>query len=157
MTTTAQLNGSTLIVQVQITNDQTGHHVPTDSPLRHLILLVQATAVDGPTLTQSGGPTLPEWCGLGDPDEGYYAGLPGTGYAKILQEQWTGVSPTGAYWNPTRVLSDNRLAALATSTSASHSFVLCGQRPQDRLGPKHTAGAGELPTRPVHPARENSR
>jgi len=38
--------------------------------------------------------------------EGYYAGLPGTAYAKILQEIRTEVTPTGAYWNPTRVLSD---------------------------------------------------
>ena len=34
-------------MQVSITNDRTGHHVPTDSPLRHLILLVQASVVWG--------------------------------------------------------------------------------------------------------------
>ena len=117
MTATAHLRGSTAVVQVDITNDQSGHHVPTDSPLRHLILLVQATDADGNSLPWLSGPELPQWCGLGDPAEGYYAGLPGTAYAKILEETWTGVSPSGAYWNPTRVLSDNRLAAFATSTT----------------------------------------
>ena len=122
MTTTAHLGGSTVVVKVDITNDQTGHHVPTDSPLRHLILLVQTTDANGHPLAQLSGPTVPEWGGLGDPGEGYYAGLPGTAYAKILQELWTEVSPSGAYWNPTRVLSDNRLAAFDTSTSV-YSFA----------------------------------
>ena len=45
--------------------------------------------------------------------DGYYAGLPGQAYAKILAEQWTNISPTGAYWNPTYVVSDNRLAAFS--------------------------------------------
>jgi hypothetical protein len=49
---------------------------------------------------------------VGDPDRGYVAGLPGTAYAKILKELWTGVSPTGAYWNHTRIVSDNRIAAM---------------------------------------------
>jgi hypothetical protein len=137
MTATVQLEGETIVVQVDITNDQTGHHVPTDSPLRHLILLVQAADGQGQVLPQLDGPTVPEWGGVGDPSEGsalspsallridsvegvaegYYAGLPGKGFAKILEELWTEVSPSGAYWNPTRVLSDNRLAAFATDTS----------------------------------------
>ncbi len=59
------------------------------------------------------GPLLPEWAGAGaDPDRGRYAGLPGTAYAKILREPWTGVAPSGAYWNPTVIESDTRLAAL---------------------------------------------
>jgi hypothetical protein len=35
--------------------------------------------------------------------------LPGQAYALILEELWTGISPSGAYWNPVRVVSDNRL------------------------------------------------
>jgi hypothetical protein len=35
--------------------------------------------------------------------------LPGRGYALILREQWTNISPTGAYWNPVVVESDTRL------------------------------------------------
>ncbi len=117
MTTTARLEGDTVVVQVDITNDKTGHHVPTDSPLRHLILLVRATDGRGRALPLRDGPTVPEWGGVGDPERGYYAGLPGKAFAKVLRELWTEVSPTGAYWNPTRVLEDNRLAAFATDTS----------------------------------------
>jgi hypothetical protein len=114
---TARRVDDAVIVDVNIVNDKTGHHVPTDSPLRHLILLVSATSADGAVLTQIDGPRVPDWGGIGDPDEGYYAGLPGRGFARILEELWTGVSPTGAYWNPTRVLSDNRLAAFAEDRS----------------------------------------
>jgi len=117
MTTTARLEGDTVVVQVDITNDKTGHHVPTDFPLRHLILLVEATDEQGQALPLLGGPTVPEWGGTGDPRQGYYAGLPGKAFAKVLEELWTEISPSGAYWNPTRILSDNRIAAFATDTS----------------------------------------
>jgi hypothetical protein len=113
----AGLEGDELGVQVRITNDQTGHHVPTDSPLRHMILLVRAAGPGGGKLELLDGPFLPEWAGEGDPEEGYYSGLPGKAYAKVLEELWTEVSPSGAYWNPTRVLSDNRLPALASDVS----------------------------------------
>jgi hypothetical protein len=63
------------------------------------------------------GSTVPEWGGVGDPNKGYYAGLPGKGFAKILGELWTGISPTAAYWNPTRIVSDNRIPAFGSDTS----------------------------------------
>ena len=110
-------SGDKLIVEIKIINDKTGHHVPTDSPLREMILLVQAKDPQGELLTLIEGPTLPDWVGVGDPSQGYYAGLPGKDYAKILMELWTEVTPTGAYWNPTRIVSDNRLAAFETDLS----------------------------------------
>ncbi|MHC4626777.1 MAG: carboxypeptidase regulatory-like domain-containing protein [Planctomycetota bacterium] len=110
-----------LEVVVAITNDQTGHHVPTDSPLRHLILIVRVLDEQGRLLAQTAGPEIPKWAGVGDPNDGFYAGLPGKAFAKVLEELWTEVSPSGAYWNPTRVLSDNRLAAFATDVS-SYTF-----------------------------------
>lgn len=113
----AQREGGEIVVTVTLTNDRTGHHVPTDSPLRNMILLVQAEDVNGEPLTHASGPTVPSWGGVGDPAGGYYAGLPGMGYAKILMELWTGISPSGAYWNPTRVVSDNRLAAFTSDAS----------------------------------------
>jgi hypothetical protein len=122
MTATAQVEGDAIVVQVHITNDQTGHHVPTDSPLRHLILRVDARDVQGQALTLLQGETLPDWCGIGDPADGYYAGLPGKAFAKVLQELWTEVYPSGAYWNQTRILSDNRIAAFATDHS-TYSFA----------------------------------
>jgi hypothetical protein len=123
MTVTTQVQDGTLAIQVEILNDRTGHDVPTDSPLRQLILLIDARDSQGQVLTLQDGPTIPDWGGVGDPAQGYYAGLPGTAYAKILEEIWTGVSPSGAYWNPTRVVSDNRIPAFARATSA-YSFAL---------------------------------
>jgi len=118
----ADLHGERLVIAVTISNDRTGHHVPTDSPLRHLILVVRATDAQGNLLRQSDGPVIPQWCGVGDPNEGYYSGLPGKAFAKVLEELWTDVSPTGAYWNPTRLLSDNRIAAFAADSSI-YTFV----------------------------------
>jgi hypothetical protein len=40
----------------------------------------------------------------------------------VLEELWTEISPTGAYWNPTRSLSDNRIAPFA-SDSSTYAFV----------------------------------
>ena len=84
-------------------HDDSQGGVPTDSPLRHLILLVQATGAGGQALPQIEGPRLPDWCGP-------QAGLPGKAYARVLAELWTEISPSGAYWNPTRALSDNRIS-----------------------------------------------
>jgi hypothetical protein len=117
LTASARLDGDAIVVQVRIVNDKTGHHVPTDSPLRHLILLVEATDSSGAPLSQLDGPSVPEWGGVGDPQQGYYAGLPGKAFAKVLEELWTEISPSGAYWNPTRIVSDNRLAAFSADTS----------------------------------------
>jgi hypothetical protein len=36
-------------------------------------------------------------------------------------ELWTEIMPTGAYWNPTRVVSDNRIPAFGSDASV---FVL---------------------------------
>ena len=122
----AEIQGDRVIVEVTVTNDKTGHHVPTDSPLRQMILLVEVTDSEGNLLSQVEGSTVPDWGGV-QPAEisqisagsaGYYAGHPGTAYAKILQEMWTEVTPTGAYWNPTRILSDNRIPAMESDTTS---------------------------------------
>ncbi len=113
----ARIEENTEIVTVLITNDRTGHHVPTDSPLREMILLVEATDGTGNPLPLIEGETIPELGGSGDPQQGYYAGQPGKIYSKVLSELWTEVTPTGAYWNPTRIISDNRLAALDSDTT----------------------------------------
>lgn len=123
MTVSAKRARKTIEVKVTIVNDLTGHHVPTDSPLRHMLLLVKAKAEGGRLLEIAEGPKLPEWCGVGDVSKGYYAGMPGKVFAKVLEERWTSVVPTAAYWNPTIVVSDNRLAAFARDTS-NYSFSI---------------------------------
>lgn len=122
LTATADRIGGQIRVSVTINNDRTGHHVPTDSPLRQMILLVAVNDSTGRLLERLTGPVVPNWAGLGNPADGRYGGLPGKGYAKILEELWTQVSPTGAYWNPTRVVIDNRIAAME-SESATWTFA----------------------------------
>lgn len=102
---------------VNITNDKTGHDVPTDFPLRQMILLIQAINAKGDVVEMIQGERIPFYGGVGDPQEGYYAGLPGKIYMKVLQELWTQIYPSGAYWNPTTILSDNRLSPFETDTS----------------------------------------
>ena len=121
MTADATRSADKIMVNVNLINDNTGHDIPTDSPIRQMILLVDASDAEGNLLPQSEGEVIPKWGGIGDPQKGYYAGLPGKGFAKVLAELWTEVSPTGAYWNPTRLVSDNRLAAFANDTS-SYTF-----------------------------------
>lgn len=123
MTASAKIDNEMVMVHVRITNDKTGHHVPTDSPLRHLILVVHAEDANGVILDQVEGETIPQYGGMGDPTKGYYAGLPGKIFAKILMELWTEAAPTGAYWNRTRVISDNRLAAFEADTS-EYTFAI---------------------------------
>ena len=125
MNVEAHKENDKIFVEVEIINDKTGHHVPTDSPLRHMILLVQVTDENGGKLKQVDGPIVPEWGGIGNPHKGYYAGLAGKGFAKILMELWTEVSPTGAYWNPTRIVSDNRIPAMGSDNS-TYIFQISG-------------------------------
>lgn len=122
MDTCGSLDGQSVKVTVHIANDNTGHHVPTDSPLRHLILLVDARNEAGERLEQTEGETLPDWCGVGDEEDGCYANFPGKAFAKILEDKWTGESPTAAYWNHTRLVLDNRIAAGAADTSTYGFF-----------------------------------
>jgi hypothetical protein len=110
MTTGAQFVGDTVLVEVSVTNDKTGHHVPTGTPLRHMILVVRATDSDGNVLLLREGPVLPDWTGD-------YADQPGRYFAKILEDEWTGESPTGAYWRDIRLVEDTRLAAFDTDVS----------------------------------------
>jgi len=117
LTTSADLADEEINLRVEIFNDNTGHHIPTDSPLRHLILVVEVEDATGKSLELLDGPLLANYVGIGNPEEGYYAGLPGVVYAKILEDQWTEISPSGSYWNPTRLISDNRIPAMETASS----------------------------------------
>jgi hypothetical protein len=113
---TAELNvaaeqvNDQIVVTAEVTNMQAGHHIPTDSPLRQIFLVVAATDAQGRALSQVEGPVLPSWAGDLQRTSGVY-------FAKILQEIWTEVTPTGAYWNPTRIVEDTRLPALETNVS----------------------------------------
>jgi len=95
---------------IAITNTKAGHHVPTDYPGRHMILVVSAIDGAGNELALIEGPLLPNWCGN-------EAGLPGVAYAKVLRDVETGESPVVNYWKQTLIESDNRIAAFETDRS----------------------------------------
>ena len=97
-------------VTVTITNTGVGHHIPTDFPGRHMILVVTATDEGKRPLTQLSGPLIPEW-------GGGQAGLPGTAYAKLLRDVETGEMPVVSYWKQTVIVRDNRIPALASDSS----------------------------------------
>ncbi|MBI5959843.1 MAG: hypothetical protein HY866_13970 [Chloroflexi bacterium] len=114
MVSSAQRIDDALQVEVSITNDKTGHHIPTDAPIRSMILVVEALDSNGEPLALREGPLNPAY-------SGNYGGLPGKTFAKVLRDDWTGEAPSGAYWRPVTILEDTRLAALATDTT-SYTF-----------------------------------
>jgi len=108
-----QAEGS-LEVAVTITNTKAGHHVPTDHPGRHMILVVSVTDAHGHALPQLGGPTVPDW-------GGDLAGQAGKAFAKVLRDNASGEAPVVSYWKPVTIVADNRIAAMASDAS-SYSF-----------------------------------
>ncbi len=116
------VRGPSVLVTVRVTNEKAGHHLPTDHPSRNLLLVVSATDARGTDLESLGKQRIPDWGGVG-PDPTDYGGRPGKGYAKVLEELWTGVSPTVAYWRPTVLRSDTRIPAQAVD-STDYEFRL---------------------------------
>ena len=138
----SQPTGSTALgVRVSVTNTRAGHNFPTDSPLRHLILVVEAQDRVGTHLIQVSGPQIPNWAGPGPgTSTAYensltqlgvknYSGQPGKVFANLLVEEETNLSPGMAYWNETKHAldgssnSDTRLRPLATDVS-TYSFAM---------------------------------
>jgi hypothetical protein len=117
LSTSARFNDGLVELTIEVENDQTGHAVPTDYPLRQMILVIDAVDENGNPLALVKGEIIPFYGGEGNPNEGYFAGVPGKIYMKVLQEIWTETYPSGAYWNPTRILSDNRLLPFETDRS----------------------------------------
>jgi hypothetical protein len=99
-------------VTVKVYNQYAGHKFPTDSPLRHLILIVEAKDRNSTPLFMVKGTSIPLWGGVGDPQNGYFAGQAGKIFANLLMEDETSISPTVAYWKkvvPAYANSDTRL------------------------------------------------
>jgi hypothetical protein len=115
-----------LTVDVALTNVGAGHDAPTDSPFRNITLVVTARDRYGRLLRQTTGPVVPSWGGVGDPADGYLAGLPGRIFAKILQENsdFFHLFPTAhkvyfpaPQWRPVAILEDTRIHAMKTDRS----------------------------------------
>lgn len=112
-------NDTQVSVNVTINNNLTGHHVPTGVTVRNMILVVEAwedgkdPITDG--LTHSGVQTIHELGGIGDPAQGYYAGLAGKFYAKVNHDA-SGNGPT-FFTDATGIQFDNRIAANESDTT----------------------------------------
>jgi hypothetical protein len=122
LTLDAVRDGGQVTATVNIENTDAGHSVPTGFHTRNMILLVEATDSGGAPLASVAGSTeyVPEWGGIGDPQDGNYAGLPGRGFAKVLGDG-QGNAPV-FYTEATEVVSDNRIVADATDSS-TYTFV----------------------------------
>jgi hypothetical protein len=121
MQVSAEFEAGDILVDVAITNDQTGHHVPTGTPYRHMILVVTVQDTQNGTMTLRSGPVLPAW--IGD-----YQGQAGTYFAKILKDEYSGEFPTVGYWRDISLVEDTRIAAFETAES-QYIFQAEGQGP----------------------------
>jgi len=116
------VSGAALTVEVDVVNSMVGHHLPTGVTVRNMILLVEAwDAVTGEPLVYTGDQVVHELGGLGDPEDGYYAGQPGRFFAKVNHDA-NGGSPT-FFTDATGIVFDNRIPALETDHS-SYTFAV---------------------------------
>lgn len=76
-----QRDGDDVIARVRVRNTGAGHHVPTGIALRHVIVRVDAT-IGGAPVDPLEGPRVAALGGVGSPDDGYLAGIPGRLYGR---------------------------------------------------------------------------
>lgn len=125
LTVASSVVGSQLNVTVDIENTMAGHHVPTGVSIRNMILVVEAW-VDGDNpltmpLLHTGNQVIHEIGGIGDPAEGYFAGLPGKAFAKVNHDA-NMVAPV-FFTEAAGRLFDTRIPALGTD-STTYSFLM---------------------------------
>lgn len=137
----AAVMGNEVVVRARVWNVKAGHHLPTGSPMRNMVLLVEAVDAKGTPLPLVKGDRVPDWAGRGAPARGDYGGLPGKGFAKVLVDlveypsdrrrgrQLSRVFPA-PQWRPTVVASDTRIPA-ETADESEYSFRL----PEASLAP----------------------
>jgi hypothetical protein len=133
----AALAPTSLSVRVSVENVGGGHHVPTGSPMRHMLLLVEVTDAQNQPLVLISGERVPVWGGQGSAANDY-AGRPGKAFAKILRDlveypadrrrgrSFERVVPA-PYWRPTSIVADTRIPAGAVDVS-SYGFDLGSSR-----------------------------
>ena len=99
LTATQGIDG--VLAEVVIANRGAGHSIPTDGWMRNLILLVTATDAAGNPLAYLGPEVVSDWAGIGSAAEANYAGQPGKGFARLL-EDWEGEAPSPPWRNGIR-------------------------------------------------------
>jgi len=102
-----KVSDKTLTVSAFITNTNGGHWVPTGETMRSVMLLLNVTDSNGKPLKMIKGGRLPEWTGKGKAEDGNYAGLPGSVFARVLGDDNGNLNVP--FWKATRVVSDTRI------------------------------------------------
>lgn len=97
-----------LVLDVNLLNDGAGHSVPSGVGVRNVLLLVQVTDGNDLVLNQTSGHQLDAAAGVGDPQQGYFAGLPGKAFYLNLTD---GSQDRVFYTESTAILADNRIKA----------------------------------------------
>ncbi len=97
-----------LQIMVGLNNHGAGHAVPTGIAIRNIILLVEARDAQGNRLTQLSGDTVDAVGGIGDPAQGFFAGLPGFAFYKDLA---SGEERRVFYTEADRIAADTRIQA----------------------------------------------
>jgi hypothetical protein len=119
------VEGDELVVDVELENDRTGHHVPTGVTVRNLILLVEARRTDDARpLVSTGDQVVDALGGVGDPAAGYVAGLPGKLFAKVPIDA-AGNGPV-FFTEAAALAMDNRIAAHAVDRSRYRFAIPAG-------------------------------
>jgi hypothetical protein len=122
---TTAIDGGELMVEVEVENDRTGHHVPTGVTVRNMILVVEARRTsDGRVLSDDGDQIVDDLGGVGDPADGYLAGLPGKLYAKVPVDA-AGNGPV-FFTEAAALARDNRLAPHEIDRTHYHFAIPAG-------------------------------
>jgi nitrate/TMAO reductase-like tetraheme cytochrome c subunit len=124
---TASENAGQLLVNAQVENRGAGHSFPTGISIRNAILVLDVRA-NGQPLAQTGGPVVPFYGSddVAGVQPGDLAGLPGKGFAKILQGR---INDQGPVLRPVLFIDaestlENTVIPSGTTDNSVYSFQL---------------------------------
>ncbi len=103
----ARQEGNLIRAAVSVRSVNVGHRLPTGSPDRNMLLLIQATDDQGQDLALQSGPVIPPAGGVGTRQDGNFAGTPGKLFGKLLGAA-DGSAPE-PFWRAVALVADTRL------------------------------------------------
>lgn len=119
----SEIIDDTLLVRAMVTNAGAGHSIPNGVSFRNILLAVSADN-GGIPLIKIAGDTIPHFGGIGNPEDGNYAGSPGTAFALVTRNSADGSWPV-PNWLTTEIFYDSRIPPQQTDTS-EYKFLLSG-------------------------------